>query len=158
MLPASGNRLFWATALLGAVADRIAKYWVTRHFEVLGQTVPLWPGVFHFTYAVNPGAAFSLFDETGGWLRWLSLAVSLGLAGWAWLGPRFKRLEQLGYGAILAGAIGNGIDRFAFGYVIDFLDVRLIGFPIFNLADVGINLGIVSLLASALWERSPRHR
>lgn len=75
-----------------------------------------------------------------------------------------KLIEQLGYGLILAGALGNGIDRFLFGYVVDFLDfqlirfpvfnlvdfsVKLIHFPVFNLADVSINIGIVFLLISS---------
>ena len=55
-------------------------------------------------------------------------------------------LEQLGYGFILSGAVGNGIDRFLFGYVIDFLDFRLINFPVFNIADVAINVGVIILL------------
>ncbi|PSO56979.1 MAG: signal peptidase II [Cyanobacteria bacterium QH_8_48_120] len=144
------NRFFWIAALVGLLLDRVTKYWVVQSFEDLGDTVPLWEGVFHFTYVVNTGAAFSLFEETGGWLRWLSLAVSLGLIALAWFGPRLKITEQLGYGLILAGALGNGIDRFLFGYVVDFLDFRLIQFPVFNVADVCINVGIVFLLISSL--------
>lgn len=141
------NRLFWIIALVGLVLDQISKNWVTRSFE-LGDTVPLWDRVFHFTYVRNPGAAFSLFSEGGGWLRWLSLAVSLALIALAWLGPQMNRWEQAGYGFILAGALGNGIDRFVSGEVVDFLDFRLIQFPIFNLADVFINIGIFCLLVT----------
>lgn len=60
-----------------------------------------------------------------------------------------NKIEQWGYGFILAGALGNGIDRFLFGYVVDFLDFRLIKFPVFNVADVSINLGIIFLLLSS---------
>lgn len=63
-----------------------------------------------------------------------------------WSGVTFW--DQLGYGLILGGAIGNGIDRFIHGYVVDFLDVRLINFAVFNLADVFINIGIACLLIS----------
>jgi signal peptidase II len=87
------------------------------------------------------------------WLRWLSLIVSLGLAIGAIWGPRFTRWEQVGYGLILSGAFGNGIDRFAFGHVIDFIDIKLINFAIFNVADVFINVGIVCLLI-ATFKRS----
>jgi signal peptidase II len=62
----------------------------------------------------------------------------------------------LGYGCILAGAVGNGIDRFLFGHVIDFLDFRLINFPIFNLADVSINIGIAALLWASFFPVSSR--
>ncbi len=88
------------------------------------------------------------------WLRWLSLGVSLALIALAWFGPLLNRWEQLGYGLILGGAMGNGIDRFALGYVVDFLDFRLINFPVFNLADVFINIGIVCLLI-ATFQKTP---
>ncbi|PSB08059.1 signal peptidase II [filamentous cyanobacterium CCP2] len=142
------NQLFWIAAGVGLVLDQITKLWVDRSFE-LEETRPLWEGVFHLTYVTNPGAAFSLFSEGGEWLRWLSLLVSLGLIFLAWFGPRMNRWEQVGYGCVLAGALGNGIDRFLMGEVIDFLDFRLINFPVFNLADVCINVGIICLLIAA---------
>lgn len=140
------NLIFWIVAVISLIVDHLTKFWVVRTFE-LGETLPIWPTVFHFTYVTNTGAAFSLFSNGGVyWLRWLSLLVSLGLMAMAWLGPRFNRWEQVGYGCILGGALGNGIDRFVSGYVIDFLDFRLIQFPIFNLADVSINIGIFCLI------------
>lgn len=142
------NRLFWIVALISIFLDQLSKYWVVQNFR-LHQTWPLWNGVFHLTYVRNPGAAFSLFSQGGGWLRWLSLLVSLGLIALALLGPNLGRWDQLGYGFILGGAIGNGIDRFLLNYVVDFLDFRLINFPVFNLADVSINLGIAYLFISA---------
>lgn len=143
------NHLFWVAACVGLIADQVTKFWVLRNFE-LNQTLPLWEDVFHLTFVTNKGAAFSLFSESGEWLRWLSLLVSLGLVALAILGPRMNRWEQIGYGCILAGALGNGIDRFLFGEVVDFLDFRLIRFPVFNLADVSINIGILCLLIAAL--------
>ncbi|MGB7444490.1 MAG: signal peptidase II [Coleofasciculaceae cyanobacterium] len=146
------NRLFWVAALNSLILDQLTKYWVVGNFQV-EDTLPLWQDVFHFTYVRNDGAAFSMFSGGGDWLRWLSLAVSLGLVALAWLGPRLNTFEQLGYGFILGGALGNGIDRFVLGYVVDFLDFRLIQFPIFNVADVCINLGIICLLVASLRQR-----
>ncbi len=143
------NRFFWIAAIIGLILDQLTKYWVKQTFAKLGDTLPLWSGVFHFTYVVNTGAAFSFFSNGAGWLRWLSLGVSLGLIALAWFGPKMKVTEQLGYGFILAGALGNGIDRFLSGHVVDFLDFRLIQFPVFNLADVFINVGIVFLLIAS---------
>ena len=142
------NRFFWIAAVVGLALDQITKLWVATTFE-LQETIPIWEGVFHFTYVTNKGAAFSLFSEQGEWLRWLSLAVSLALIALALLGPRMIAWEQAGYGFILAGALGNGIDRFFNGEVIDFLDFRLIRFPVFNLADIFINVGIICLLLAA---------
>jgi signal peptidase II len=143
------NILFWVVALGTLSLDRATKAWVMQTMTI-GQTLPFWPGVFHFTYVTNTGAAFSLFTQGSGWLRWLSLAVSIGLMILAIWGPVLNRWEQAGYGFILGGALGNGLDRFAFGQVIDFLDFRLIQFPVFNLADISINLGLACLIMAAL--------
>jgi signal peptidase II len=143
------NRMFWVAAAVGLILDQLTKFWIVRTFT-LDQSVPIWEGVFHLHYVTNSGAAFSLFSREGGWLRWLSLVVSLGLIALAVFGPRMNRWEQFGYGCILAGALGNGIDRFLSGEVVDFLEFRLIRFAIFNLADVFINIGIVCLLIAAL--------
>ncbi len=145
------NQLFWVAAIAGLVLDQLTKFWVVQTFEltVPPETLPLWPGVFHFTYVTNSGAAFSLFSDNGEWLRWLSLLASLGLIALGTLAALPNRWEQAGYGFILSGAVGNGIDRFLSGEVVDFLDFRLIQFPIFNVADVCINIGIVCLIIAA---------
>ncbi len=142
------NRLFWITAFIGLMIDQVTKYWVVESFD-LGETTALWEGVFHFTFVTNTGAAFSLFSNSGGWLKWLSLIVSIGLVILAWVGPVMNAWEQAGFGFILGGALGNGLDRFASGEVVDFLDFRLINFPIFNMADVFINIGIICILITA---------
>lgn len=153
------NPVFWTIALVGLLLDQLTKYLVLHNFGEIGDTFPIWRNVFHFTYVTNDGAAFSLFPDGVVWLRWLSLVVSLGLMALAWFGSRMQVNEQLGYGLILSGALGNGICRFLNGYVIDFLDFRWINFPVFNLADTFINLGIVFLLIANFWTmQSPSHR
>jgi len=147
------NFWFWLVGAVSIVIDQLTKLGVVQALQI-HQSIPLIPGVFHFTYVQNTGAAFSLFAGGGGWLRWLSFLVSLGLMAWATFGPRFSRWEQLGYGFVLGGAIGNGIDRFLLGFVIDFLDFRLINFPVFNIADVSINIGIICLLWTSFWGSS----
>jgi signal peptidase II len=148
------NRWFWIVAVLGLSLDQVTKYITVQSFEQIGDTFLVIPGVFHLTYVINTGAAFSAFRGGVGWLKWLSLLVSLGLMAFAYFGPHLSRWEQLAYGFILAGAFGNGIDRFLFGYVVDFLDFRLINFPVFNLADVFINIGIICLLISTFPHKS----
>jgi len=147
------NRFFWIAALIAFLLDQVTKYWVVHTFR-LGQTLPLLRGIFHFTYVTNTGAAFSLLSGKVEWLRWLSLGVSLVLITIALLGPLLSFWEQLGYGLILGGAMGNGIDRFALGYVVDFLDLRLINFAVFNMADSFISIGIVCLLIAS-WQQTP---
>lgn len=149
------NWNFWIVALVSLIVDHLTKFWVVQNFE-LGETLPLWRNVFHLTYVTNTGAAFSLFSNGGIlWLRWLSLLVSLGLMAMAWFGPRLHRWEQVGYGLILGGALGNGIDRFVSGHVVDFLDFQLINFPVFNLADISINIGIWCLIMATFTQLKP---
>lgn len=149
------NFNFWIVALVSLIVDHLTKLWVVQNFE-LGETLPLWRDVFHLTYVTNTGAAFSLFSNGGIlWLRWLSLLVSLGLMAMAWFGPRLHRWEQVGYGLILGGALGNGIDRFIAGHVVDFLDFRLIHFPVFNWADISINIGIWCLIIAMFTQLKP---
>lgn len=147
------NRLFWISAIAAVLFDHLTKYWVVKNFR-LGETLPLIPGVFHFTYVTNTGAAFSLLSGKVEWLKWLSLLVSLILISIAILGPVLSLWEQLAYGFILGGAMGNGIDRFMLGYVVDFLDFRVINFAVFNIADSFISIGIFLLLLASWQERS----
>ncbi|NJM69317.1 MAG: lipoprotein signal peptidase [Scytonema sp. RU_4_4] len=150
------NLLFWIAAFLAFSLDQLTKYWVMQTFNS-GQTQALLPGIFHLTYVTNTGAAFSLLTGKVEWLRWLSLGVSLALIALAWFAV-LHFWDQLGYGLILGGAIGNGIDRFVHSYVVDFLDFRLINFPVFNLADVFINIGIICLLIATFLKTPTSHR
>ena len=97
------------------------------------------------SFVKSAAAAFSLFSGQIDWLKWVSLIVSLGLVGLGLFSKGLSRWEQVGYGCVLAGAAGNGIDRFVAGYVVDFVDIRIIRFAIFNIADVAINVGLVCL-------------
>ncbi|MBW4663729.1 MAG: lipoprotein signal peptidase [Chroococcus sp. CMT-3BRIN-NPC107] len=145
------NSIFWIAATISFCLDQATKYWIVQNFNLL-ETQPLIPGVFHFTYVRNTGAAFSLLSGRADILRWLSLFVSLGLIAFALFGGKLKKLEQLSYGLLLGGAMGNGIDRFIFGSVVDFIDLRLIRFAVFNLADVSINLGIICWLIDSFYK------
>jgi signal peptidase II len=145
------NKWLWLSALLGVIADRLTKYWVVTNipFKTSSKFIP---GLFNLTYVRNEGAAWSLFSDNGTWLRWLSLAVSLGLVAFAVWGPNLKRWEQFGWGLILSGAVGNGIDRFAEGSVVDFLEFLPFSFPVFNIADTSINVGIICLIIASFWQ------
>jgi len=144
------NKMFWLVAIAGVILDQITKYGMIKMFTLYGDPIYLWEGVFHLTYEENNGAAFSFFSGGVNWLKWLSLFVSIGLIVLAINTPKMTKKEQLGYGFILAGALGNGIDRFILGYVIDFFHFSLINFPVFNIADVCINIGIVFLIMTLI--------
>jgi signal peptidase II len=148
------NSLYWSAAILGLVLDQISKYLAMQYLKGL-KSVPVIDGVFHLTYATNTGAAFSLFSGQIDWLKWVSMIVSLGLVVFGIFGKNLNRWEQVGYGCILAGAAGNGIDRFVAGYVVDFIDIRIIRFAIFNIADVSINVGLACLAIAVLFVSKP---
>ena len=98
---------------------------------------------FNLVHVLNPGAAFSFLSDAGGWQRYalsiLALIVSLILLIALWRKPT-PRAESLAYALIVAGGLGNVIDRIRIGAVVDFLDIywRLWHWPAFNLADVYI--------------------
>jgi signal peptidase II len=147
------NPMFWLSALLSFLLDRLSKQWVVEHFQLTSppESWPIVKGVFHLTYVVNRGAAFSLFQGES-WLRWLSLIVTLVLIYYGLFGSPLRAWEQAGYGFLLGGAAGNGVDRLMMGRVVDFLDFRLINFAVFNVADVSINIGLICLFI-ALWRK-----
>lgn len=136
---------FWWLALLVLIADQLSKVWVIKNFS-LGESVSLLP-VFNFTYARNYGAAFSFLGDAGGWQRWLftAIAVVVTVILSVWL-SRLKSSQwklSLALVLIVAGAVGNLIDRSLYGYVVDFLHVFYQDwhYPIFNIADCAITIG-----------------
>ena len=140
------NYYFWLAAIINIAIDIFSKRAIVELLRVERTSIAIIPNIFHFTYIRNHGAAFSIL-EGNPLLRWLSLIVSLLLIVIAIFKIFSNIWEQLGFGLILAGAVGNGIDRLFFdGSVVDFIDLRIINFAIFNWADVSINLGIICLL------------
>jgi signal peptidase II len=140
------NYYFWLAAIVNITIDILSKRAIVEMLKIERTSIAIIPNIFHFTYIRNHGAAFSIL-EGNPLLRWLSLIVSLILMAIAIFKIFSNVWEQLGFGLILAGAVGNGIDRLFFdGSVVDFIDLRIINFAIFNWADVSINLGIICLL------------
>jgi len=141
---------WWAVAMSLAVADQLTKLAVSK-LMYYGQNISL-TGFFNLVHVWNTGAAFSFLADAGGWQRYffivITLAVSIGLV-FMLCRPR-RRAEALGYSLVLGGALGNGFDRVARGYVIDFLDLywQQWHWPAFNLADTGITLGVSLLILS----------
>lgn len=132
--------MFYIVTLIWLLVDQISKYYVQTHMH-LGQSIAVVPGLFHWTYILNHGAAFGILRDQ----RYLFLAiVSILVVAIAYYykalmkGPMYVRV---GAGLLLAGALGNAIDRFTQGGVVDFFDFRI--WPIFNIADIGIVVGIV---------------
>jgi signal peptidase II len=145
-------------SLLVVAADRVTKWLASTRIE-LGSNLQVIPHVFAISHVENPGAAFSLFNDSSspGRVRWMLLVFSL-LAAVAVLVALLKLGRKISattvaLALILAGALGNAYDRIRFGYVIDFLEVHIIHYhwPDFNVADSAIVVGGMLLLFDALF-------
>lgn len=141
--------LYWAALLLVA-ADQVSKQFILVRLP-LGDSIPLLPGLFHLTAVRNTGIAFGLFRDNPHLLTLLIGVCVLLLLVFSRRMTQESFLERLAYGLILGGAVGNLIDRIRFGWVIDFLDFRI--WPVFNLADSGITIGVVLFAWKILFTR-----
>ncbi len=137
-------------SVLSLLLDQASKLAVDGSMQLF-ESIPLLP-YFNLTYVHNTGAAFSFLSDAGGWQRWLfaGLAVVMSSIIGLWL-ARLKQHETLmavALALVLGGAIGNLIDRVAYGYVIDFLDVYYQDWhwPAFNIADSAICVGVALML------------
>ena len=101
----------------------------------------------------NTGAAFSLFSDSTPVLAFLSLAVGLIVALWIWRSRQQPVWQGLAMAFLLGGTLGNGLDRWKLGHVTDFIELVPVSFPIFNGADIAINLAVVCFVIDALSRR-----
>jgi len=138
--------------------DQLSKLWIVRHCALY---VPrrLLP-VLDITLMYNTGAAFSFLSDASGWQRWLfvGLAAVVGIGVIVWMGRLRGHTQALLCAAlalILAGALGNVIDRLRIGHVVDFIHAHWNDayFPAFNIADSAITIGAALLLLDA-WRES----
>jgi signal peptidase II len=134
--------LAYGTAALVVMVDQLSKAWAVAHLPPLGST-PLLPGLLALQLTRNTGAAFSLFTGHPELLGLVSLAVAVGVALWIQRQGSMAPVRCLGVGLLLGGAVGNGLDRWRLGWVVDFLALVPVSFPVFNLADVAINLAVL---------------
>jgi signal peptidase II len=134
--------LAWAVAACVLVLDQSSKLWVLQHLPT-GLAHPVLPGLLQLRLVHNTGAAFSLFTGSTPLLGLVSLGVCLALALLLWRRPPQALAIALALGFLLGGAAGNGLDRWRLGSVTDFLELVPVSFPVFNLADVAINLAVL---------------
>jgi signal peptidase II len=152
--PSAQLKWLWISVII-VVLDQIAKQ-IAETQLTLHQPVTVLP-FFDWYLTYNPGAAFSLLADAGGWQRWLftiiAVVISVVIVQWILNLPAKDRLTALSLSLILGGAIGNLIDRVLLGHVIDYIQVWLgsYPFPAFNIADAAISVGAVMLIASSLF-------
>lgn len=108
-------------------------------------------GIFRFHLVYNTGGAWSIFSDATWALGAFSLVVCIALTAYLALTPQRPNTgELIGISLVVAGGIGNAIDRFTLGFVVDFIEPTFIDFPIFNIADIGVTCGIILFIVSLL--------
>jgi signal peptidase II len=137
-------------SLIALILDQWSKIIIDKSMS-LYESIVIAP-FFNLTYVRNSGAAFSFLSDAGGWQRWFFAAMALIISGilvvWLYRLKKHETLLAVALALVLGGAIGNLIDRLAYGYVIDFLDVYYQNWhwPAFNVADMAISLGVFLML------------
>lgn len=161
---ANGRRAFmwYLLALVVVIIDQWTK-WLAETKLTFHEPVPVIEPFLNWTLAYNYGAAFSFLADAGGWQKWffsgLALVMSLFLIIYLIKAPRKATLLSLGLALVLGGAIGNLIDRLLHGHVIDFIHVHnadVWHYPIFNIADMGISIGVALIVIDMLFLEKKR--
>lgn len=147
------NKNIWCPVMIIMIIafDQITKY-IAKSTLYPDKAINFIDGFLEFRYAENTGVAFSMFS--GG--RWvfiiLTSAFAIGMLVYMFTRAQKNLWLYWSLGVIVAGAIGNLIDRIFLGYVIDFINPTFVRFAVFNIADCAVTLGTVSLVAYLIFD------
>ena len=144
MLDKLNNRIYYIIfSLIIVLSDQITKSVISKYSSSFINKDFI---IFSLDYVKNYGAAFSIFSGSRNLLSLISITITIILIYYI-LNKKFNsNIELFSYSFILGGTFGNGIDRVVKGYVIDFINLNFIEFPIFNIADISINIGLILII------------
>ena len=134
---------FLSLSILIVLIDQFTKYLMFNNKKLLINKDFL---LFKLDFVKNYGAAFNIFSGSRIFLSLISILFSIILIYLIFRKNNLNTLDLYSYSFILGGTVGNGIDRIYKGYVVDFINLNMINFPVFNIADISINIGFVFLL------------
>ena len=134
---------FLSLSIFIILIDQFTKYLMFNYNKIFVNKDFL---LFRLDFVKNYGAAFNIFSGSRILLSFISIIFSILLIYLILRKNTLNSLILLSYSFILGGTIGNGIDRILRGYVIDFINLNIINFPVFNIADISINIGFVFLI------------
>ncbi|AZP05422.1 signal peptidase II [Jeotgalibaca ciconiae] len=141
---------YYVFAIILIVIDQLSKWFIVQNFELYGEKV-LIPGVFSLFYIQNKGAAWGIFEGRMVFFYIITILV-VGYLIYTFHKYEIKsKLVGCSFSLILAGAIGNFIDRLLNGYVVDMFRLDFINFPIFNVADVCLTVGVILMIIQVLF-------
>ena len=134
--------------IISVVFDQITKFWAEDDLKN-GDSIKIIGNFLRFTYAENKGAAFSILQNQRTFFLIITVVMLIFLGYIYFKTKNITNLSKLSIAMITGGAIGNFIDRFRLGYVIDFIDVRFgdfYNFPVFNIADSFVVCGTILMI------------
>ncbi len=123
--------------------DQASKYFINNNFDSF-ENKDFY--LFSIYLIKNNGAAFNLFSTNRIFLSFISVFSSIIIIYILYFKNNINNIEKYSLSFILGGSIGNGIDRVINGFVIDFIELNYVNFPVFNIADISINIGFLILL------------
>lgn len=137
--------------LILTICDQLLKSWVASSI-VLGGSKQLIPGIIELTNLRNSGAAWSIFEGQQTFFTIITIIAIIVIGYFIW--QYRKNIPMLiGLSLIMAGTVGNFIDRLRQGYVVDMFETTFINFPIFNIADMCLTIGVIWLIICILKEK-----
>ena len=134
---------FLSLSIFITIIDQFTKYLMIYNPDIFINKDYL---LFRLDFVKNYGAAFSIFSGSRIFLSLISIIFSILLIYLILRKNTINQFDFFAYSFILGGTIGNGIDRILKGFVIDFINLNIINFPVFNIADISINIGFIFLL------------
>lgn len=144
------------TVALITLFDQLAKLAAINYLKPIG-SAEIMPGMFYLTYAENTGAAFSILKNSQTLLIFVTGTIACILTYYLFKTYKSNNiLINYALSAIIGGALGNLIDRFRLGYVVDFFNFSLIKYPIFNTADVFIVVGAITLAYAVVFDNNSK--
>ncbi|MBN1468209.1 MAG: signal peptidase II [Fusobacteriaceae bacterium] len=150
--------IFYIFIAILIIIDQISKQMIHSNFE-LGQTLPIINDFFHLTYVQNRGVAFGILQNKAIFINFISIGAVLSMIWYLHLNyKKISKLEVITWTLIIAGALGNILDRIFRGYVVDMIDFRGIWQYVFNLADAYINIGIFLMIISSILDTLAKKR
>ena len=134
---------FISLSIFIVLIDQLTKYLIFYNTKLFINKDFL---LFKLDFVKNYGAAFNIFSGNRIFLSFISIIISILLIYLILRKNLSNYYENYSYAFILGGTIGNGIDRILNGYVIDFINLNIINFPVFNIADISINVGFIIII------------
>jgi len=133
-----------------SIIDQISKIYINLNFNKLLNKDLL---IITIEFVRNYGASFNILSGSRFFLSFISIISTIVLSYFIFISDN-KLINKYGLSLIVAGSIGNGIDRILNGYVIDFIKIKFIDFPVFNIADVVINIGVIIIITNYFRHKS----